>query len=73
MPPLQVGPSYPGGPPNDGATLREPHLRPAGAPLTVNTFMDNWDLKVPKLPLLTYTVATLEEAKGLVTTLPVIG
>lgn len=41
--------------------------------LTVNTFIDNCDLKVPKLPLLTWTVATLEKAEGLVKTLQVIG
>lgn len=40
--------------------------------LTVNTFIDNCDLKVPKLPLLTYIVATLEKAEGLVKTLQVI-
>lgn len=39
----------------------------------MNTFIDNCELKVPKLPLLTKTVATLEEAKGLVKTLQVIG
>ena len=38
----------------------------------MNTFIDNCDLKVPILPLLTYTVATLEKAEGLVKTLKVI-
>lgn len=35
--------------------------------------MDNCDLKVPTLPLLTWTVATLDEAEGLVKTLELIG